>query len=65
MSLSFSSHDWAKLPETPALPAHLQACKRLWENKETEKSERRARERERERERERDREREREWVRER
>ena len=26
MSLSFSSHDWAKLPEMPALPAHLQAC---------------------------------------
>ena len=26
MSLSFNSHDWAKLPEMPALPAHLQAC---------------------------------------
>ena len=25
MSLSFSSFDWAKLPEMPALPAHLQA----------------------------------------
>ena len=26
MSLSFSSHDWAKLLEMAALPAHLQAC---------------------------------------